>query len=640
MLFNRQLQGFLLFMMIACIGLLYIDYYLLIFYEGTIEGFAFKALKLLEGAIPILRIGIVAGYVILLYLSLSMIRYDKPSRKRGVTPFPLWVQVLGFLLALIGGWWFINFERFPLNFQYFYPVSFLMFFVGLPLAKFILPKKPTSFVKRPKLNTEDSISFPTRGRGYINNVEPYRHTLVVAGSGSGKSGSIVRRTMISHVKKGFCGLIFDYKYPALTNELHTILVEEGKRAKFPLYVLDFNNVRKSHRVNILEPAYIKNMNYAEEFATVFINNLDKSTIKNPDGFFTISAIRWLTAIIYFYKLNHPQQCTLSHVINTILYHDYKHVFSMLRSEPVCDEQIRTIITSIDTNAERQLAGQISTLQGIITKLNTEELAWRLSSSDFTLDINNPDNPVHLSIGMDPKIRKSLAPVISCLFTVALQQMNVANKHKSYLTLDEAAALYLNDMDHLAAVARDNKIAITVILQELAMYREQYGADKAESIIGNLNNVFYGRVNSTRTAEMISKSIGYEPREVVSKGESMNYMKQSTGNMSQNYSIVDKPIIRSNEVQALRKGEFVGRTTDEKQPYFYVRFKEKKFKKIYPIPNFIGFFGKDSELPLEGNEIEEMIQKNFDNIRQEVETIISGYKNIYEDAGETQSSSVA
>ena len=494
MLFNRQLQGFLLIITITSLGLLFLDYYLLVYYDGNIEGYALKALWLLEKAIPILRIGVLVGYATLLYLSLSITRYHKPRRLREVNEFPLWVQLLGLVLAIVGGTWFINFENVPLNFQYFYPVSFLLFFIGLPLAKFILPKKASSFVKRPKVNNVDSISYPTKGKGYINNVEPYRHTLVVAGSGSGKSGSIVRPTMISNIKKGFCGLQFDYKYPAITNELHTILVREGKRAKLPLYVLDFKNIRKSHRVNILEPSYLRSITYAEEIATVLINNLDKSTIKNPDGFFTSSAINWLTATIYFYKKNHPEQCTLPHVLNTILHDDYKHVFSMLRSEPECDDRIRSIVTSLDTGAERQLAGQVSTLQNMINKLNTPELTWRLSASDFSLDINDPDNPILLSVGMNPEIRKSLAPVVSCIFTVALQQMNMPDKHKSFLMLDEAASIYLNDLDHLAAVARDNKIAITVILQELAMYRDQYGVDKAESIIGNLNNIFFGRVN--------------------------------------------------------------------------------------------------------------------------------------------------
>ena len=140
--------------------------------------------------------------------------------------------------------------------------------------------------------------------------------------------------------------------------------------------------------------------------------------------------------------------------------------------------------------------------------------------------------------------------------------------------------------------------------------------------------------------MISQNIGNAPREVVSKGESMSYLKQNNGNMSQNYSIVDKPIIRLSEVLALKKGEFVGRTTDEEQPYFHVRFKEKKFKKIHPLPEFSQFFGKENELPLDDREIDKMVRQHFEGIREEVETIITGYKNIYEDAGETQSSSAA
>lgn len=119
---------------------------------------------------------------------------------------------------------------------------------------------------------------------------------------------------------------------------------------------------------------------------------------------------------------------------------------MLLSETTCGDYIRSIVTSLDTKANCQLGGQVGSLQNVIARLNTPKLAWILSGNDFDLDINNPDDPKLLSIGMSPQIRKSLAPII-CIFTVALQQMNVEGKYKSFLLLDEATTLYLDDLDH-------------------------------------------------------------------------------------------------------------------------------------------------------------------------------------------------
>ena len=237
--------------------------------------------------------------------------------------------------------------------------------------------------------------------------------------------------------------------------------------------------------------------------------------------------------------------------------------------------------------------------------------------------------------MSPQIRKSLAPIISCIFTAALQQMNVEGKHRSFLMLDEATTMYLNDLDHLGAVARSNKIALNLIAQDNAMLVEKYGHQKAQTIIANMNNIFFGRINHPDTARMVSNMIGREDREMISKNEGKNY-KSGGQNVGHGFSIQEKATIRQEEVQTLKKGEFVGRTTDEAQPYFWVRFRRHLFKRLYPIEPFVHFVHK-----VDGNPIDDtnaILTQHFNTIKKEVETIVTGYPNIY--GSETQSSESA
>lgn len=63
----------------------------------------------------------------------------------------------------------------------------------------------------------------------MNVTEPFRHTIVIAGSGSVKTESVVRPYMAQFIEKGYCGILYDYKFPILTNELNTMLMRHRNR---------------------------------------------------------------------------------------------------------------------------------------------------------------------------------------------------------------------------------------------------------------------------------------------------------------------------------------------------------------------------------------------------------------------------
>ena len=636
MVLSRQLLQVCFFCFITSLFLLGVDYYLLAWYQGGVTERLAKPLVLLEKLILPLRFIFLLSYFLMLTISLRMPHYSGPQHHQ--INIHWIVQAIGFIFSVACAFLLVSFEKTTINFVVGYPACIIGVLLFLPLSSFLFParqQKLGSLVRRKKIVSSESVTLPTKGRGWVNVPEPYRHTIVIAGSGSGKTESVVRPYMSQFIEKGFCGILYDYKFPTLTNELNTILIQHQKKASFPLYVLDFEDLTRCHRVNPIRADYIKDISYAEEIATSIYNNLDLSSIRQSGNFFTRSAINWFTALIWFYKVKHPQQCTLPHVFNTILYQDFQHVFSMLLSEPTCGDYIRSILTSLDTKADRQLGGQVASLQNVIARLNTAKLAWILSGNDFDLNINNPDNPKLLSVGMSPQIRKALAPVISCIFTVALQQMNIEGKHKSFLMLDEATTLYLDDLDHIGAVARSNKIAMVLIAQDTAMLVEKYGLQKAQTIIANMNNMYFGRTNIPQTAKIVSETIGKEEREIISRNEAMSYHNHDQGSLSHGFIVQERPIIKPEEVQTLKRGEFVGRTTDEAQDYFYARFKRHQFKTLYTIEPFVDFVHQHDEQPI--HDMDAIIKENLTTIKEEVSSIITGYKNVYADAGTTLTS---
>ena len=137
------------------------------------------------------------------------------------------------------------------------------------------------------------------------------------------------------------------------------------------------------------------------------------------------------------------------------------------------------------------------------------------------DINSPDDPKIIAVGNNPGMSKSLASVISCIFTVVLKNMNQEGKHKSFGLLDEAPTIYVPDLENIAALSRSNRMALVYIAQDLSMMTDMYGKDKSETIIANLSNRFFGRVNLLATARMVAEIIGREEREVVSLSEGLS-----------------------------------------------------------------------------------------------------------------------
>ena len=475
-----------------------------------------------------------------------------------------------------------------------YPGAVVSIFALLPMSLKVLRRKGVKHLEQSetsKINTPDSVVIPTQ-RGYLNVANPYRGTLIVGSSGSGKS--VLGNAFLSQfVRKGFSGMVYDFKFPVLADVLNTALHRSGNRHGLRYYLVNFRDMGCTHRCNPLAPENIPTLSHAEEYAQAIINNLDTATIKQRD-FFASSAQTWLTALIWFFRSEHPQHCTLPHVINAVLYPNYTHVISMLEANPQSSDLIRSIATAIRNKAEKQLAGVIASLQMMVTKLNSPEIAWVLSGNDFTLDINDPEQPKLLCLGSDPGLVDTFSPVISLIMTVALKQMNQPNKQKSFVLLDEAPTLYIPRFEMIPATARSNRVASVYMVQDVSQMMDRYGKDKTEVIIANLSNQFYGKASSVETARRVSDMIGREERSIQNHSRGMSHASRGGRNLSQNISISqqERLLIKPQEVMQLSPGEFVGQTVESTIPYFRAQTQWKKEPVTYGITPFTSVTNED------------------------------------------------
>lgn len=380
-------------------------------------------------------------------------------------------------------------------------------------------------------------------------VNPFRGILATGGAGSGKSESVALQVLKNGSEKGFSGLIYDFKFPTLSNDAELFYM--ANNSPISRYFVNFHDVARSYRVNPLNPAYLPSVTYAREYATAIIANLIPESAQKKD-FWTRSATDVLTAVIWFLRQRHPEKCTLPHALALIASNDQKLIQTLV-TEPECRNLVISIANAMERKADAQTAGVISTLQSATAQINTPEIAYILSGDDFSLDVNDPQDPKVVTIGNYPTLSDTFAPVISLIFTVALKWMNQQGKTPSFVLLDEAPTLNIPKIEMIPATARSNKVAVVYMAQDLSQISDQYGHQKAEVIISNLASQFHGRTTNPKTAQHISQLFGKHDVTMKSVTESSTF----GGRGSVSYSTQQRDRVTVQDMTGLLSGQFIG-----------------------------------------------------------------------------------
>lgn len=494
----------------------------------------------------------------------------------------------------------------------FYPASagglvMLGFLAGMMRGS--LKKSDFGLGSEMQLNeTQYSLNFKTTEGGYVNIPNPDRGLLVLGGAGAGKSYSIGEPLIEQFVLKGRCGLTYDYKFPTLAAAMQKALItaepvieERWKKAvgaakaagqpipeKIKAHFINFSDLTRTEKVNPFRAQDMLDMSYAMEYAQTLLDNLGGAK-SGGDNFFDKSAYAFFTSIIWFYRNNYPQFCTIPHVVATALYPDLSAVLSMLQADTQSADLAQSLMMAMGNDAGRQLAGVVASLQVDLVRINTPAVAWVLTPDEergegFSLNLNNPLAPKLLTIGNDPTLQRTFSPVIACVVATCLKLMNQQKKQPSFVFLDEAATIYIPDLEQVPATARSNRVAMCYMTQDLAQMTDKYGQEKMKVMVANLNNQAIGKVNNLETARYISDMIGREDREMLSVSSGKNQGGKGGQGMSENNSVSlqERNLIRPQDIITLQQGEFVGQTVETQTSFFKATIQRKELPGSYPI----------------------------------------------------------
>jgi hypothetical protein len=452
---------------------------------------------------------------------------------------------LGYLLMLTGGTWLSRLIK--LNFR-----------------KDIFNKLNESFPQEERLlENEYSINLPARyslrgspRKSWINVINPFRSTLVIGTPGAGKSYFVIRHIITQHITKAFAMFIYDFKYDDLTRIAYNTVLKHAR--VYPVlpkfYVINFEDLSRSHRCNPLDPATMEDITDATESSRTIMLGLNREWIKKQGDFFVESPINFVTGIIWFLrKYEDGKYCTLPHVIE-LMQLEYPQLFKLLRTEPEIDVLINPFESAFKNEAMEQLEGQIASAKISMARLSSPQLYYVLSGNDFTLDINNPKEPKIVCTGNNPQKQQIYGAVLSLYISRVIKLVNKKHQQKCSLILDEFPTIYFNGIDGLIATARANKVATTLAVQDYSQLKKDYGKDQAEVIMNIVGNVISGQVVGD-TAKLLSERFG----KIVQERESISI---NTSETSISRSTQLDAAIPPSKIAGLSSGEFVGTVSDD------------------------------------------------------------------------------
>ena len=482
-----------------------------------------------------------------------------------------------------------------------------------------------SFMQETRLmENEYSVNLPTRfyykkkwNNGWINVVNPFRASMVLGTPGSGKSYAIVNNYIKQQIEKGFAMYIYDYKFPDLSEIAYNHLLHhlDAYKVKPQFYVINFDDPRKSHRCNPINPAFMTDISDAYESAYTIMLNLNRSWIQKQGDFFVESPIILLAAIIWFLKIYEDgKYCTFPHAIE-FLNRPYAQIFPILTSYDELANYLSPFMDAWEGGAQDQLQGQIASAKIPLSRMISPALYWVMTGDDFSLDINNPNEPKVLVVGNNPDRQNIYSAALGLYNSRIVKLINKKKQLKSSVIIDELPTIYFRGLDNLIATARSNKVAVCLGFQDFSQLTRDYGDKESKVIQNTVGNVFSGQVVG-ETAKTLSERFG----KVLQQRQSMTINRNDK---STSISTQMDSLIPASKISNLTQGMFVGAVSDNfderiDQKIFHAEIVVDSAKvsaemKVYQsIPTIADFKNEDGS-----DNLKETIEANYKRIKQEV-----------------------
>ncbi|MCM1142656.1 MAG: TraM recognition domain-containing protein, partial [Muribaculum sp.] len=299
---------------------------------------------------------------------------------------------------------------------------------------------------------------------------------------------------------------------------------------------------------------------------------------------------------------------------------YEDIFPILTSYPDLENYLSPFMDAWLGGAAEQLAGQIASAKIPLSRMISPQLYWVMTGNDFTLDINNPQEPKILCVGNNPDRQNIYGAALGLYNSRIVKLINKKGMLKSGVIIDELPTIYFKGLDNLIATARSNKVAVCLGFQDFSQLERDYGKPEAAVVMNTVGNIFSGQVVGS-TAKTLSERFG----KILQQRQSYTI---NQNDVSHTLNTQLEALIPASKISTLTQGIFVGAVSDNidqriTQKIFHAEIVvdskkvDAEMKQYVPIPILTDF--KDTSE--NKHKMKADIQANYNKIKQDVRDIV-------------------
>lgn len=438
-----------------------------------------------------------------------------------------------------------------------------------------------------KVETPYSVNIPYIPFGYktthyVNIVNPFMSSLILGTPGKGKTFVMILEYLSQLMSKGFTGIVYDYKDGDLTDLIvkyhHREKEKQGDKYNISLNIINFREPIRGIKLNPLDRKVLKSDDHCVDIVEGLIFTLNKKWIESRD-FWADNTISYISSVAKFLRNvnlkrevvvtdeNGKQKittiekncCSLAHLIAFCLMDvdNYDAIYALMRYK-YNKQNLLGFLTALNQKAEGQLAGMFGSVQSVMQKLNSPKLYYLTDEkATFDMNLNDPEKPQIVSIKYDNQVGAVYSGVASAYLTQACLALNQKNRLPSFIVIDEASTVFVKKLDEVIATGRSNKVATTLVFQDMSQIERDYGKKVSDALINTIGNKIAFQVDG-QSAKYMSDLFGNV------KKEKKNYSYTKDGEIS-SYSISKENVkmITPDDISNLMQGQCAGRLQSER-----------------------------------------------------------------------------
>lgn len=383
-----------------------------------------------------------------------------------------------------------------------------------------------------------------------NTIKPNRNVMVIGGSGSYKTQSVVITNLFNETKNSI--VVTDPK-GELYEKTAGIKLAQG----YEVHVVNFANMAHSDRYNPFD--YIERDIQAESVATKIVQSENAEGKK--DVWFSTQRQLLKALILFVMKERSPEQRNLAGVINVLQTFD---------SEPINKDEnsdLDNLFLALKITHPARIAYElgfkkakgemkasiISSLLATISKFTDEEVSNFTSISDFHLqDIGRKKIVLYVIIPVMDNTYESFINLFFSQMFDELYKLASSNGAKLPQEVDFILDEFVNlgkfpKYEEFLATCRGYGIGVTTICQTLTQLQSLYGKEKAESILGNHAVKICLNASNEATAKYFSELLGKSTVKVETGSESTSHSKETSTSKSDSYSYTSRQLMTPDEI---------------------------------------------------------------------------------------------